>query len=71
MKYLIIDLNFLVENSQAPLENTILPCDSAPLQENKVPARPFLRMLRDFRPPLQKRRGGEDTMTTLTKGGFL
>ena len=31
MKYLIIGLNFLVENPQAPLENiTPLPCGSAP-----------------------------------------
>ena len=39
---------FLVENPQAPLENTIPPCDSVPLQENKVLALPFLRMLQNF-----------------------
>ena len=48
MKYLIIGLNFLVENPQAPLENTIPPYDSVPLEENKVPAPPFLRMLQNF-----------------------
>ena len=33
MKYLIIGLNFLVENPQALLENTIPSCGSAPLPE--------------------------------------
>ena len=36
MKYLIIGLNFLVENPQAPLENTIRPCDSAPLLKENL-----------------------------------
>ena len=36
MKYLIIGLNFLVENPQAPLENTIPPCDSAPLLKENL-----------------------------------
>ena len=48
MKYFIIGLNFLVENPQTPMENTIPPCDSVPLQENKVPAPLFLRMLQKF-----------------------
>ena len=57
MKYLVIGLNFLVENAQAPLENTIPPCDSAP----------FLKENLDL--PCKK--VGEETMATLTKSGFL
>ena len=54
----------------SPLENTIPPCDSDPLQENKkVPALPFLRMLQNFQASPAERWGG--TMATLTKGGFL
>ena len=48
MKFLITGLDFLVENPLAPLENTVPPCDSVPLQENKVPAPPFLRMFQNF-----------------------
>ena len=62
MKYLIIGLNFLVENPQAPLENTISPCDSDPLLKENLGL------------PCRKRGGGGgggDTMATLTKGGFL
>ena len=61
MKYLIIGLNFLVENLQATLENTIPPCGSGipPPQENKkMPAHPFWQCFKIFRPPLQK--GGGD-----------
>ena len=36
MKYLIIGLNFLVENPQAPLENTIPPYDSATLLKENL-----------------------------------
>ena len=75
MKYLIIGLNFLFENPQAPnpLENTVPPCDWGLPQENKkVPAPLFLRMLQNFwASPAEKGGGGEDTMATLTKGGFL
>ena len=60
MKYLIIGLNFLVENPQSPMENTIPPCDSGPApQENKVSAPPFLRMLQKFLGlPCRKGAGG-------------
>ena len=72
MKYLIIGLNFLVENPQAPMENTIPPCDSDPSpQENKVLAPPFLRMLQNFLASPAEKGGGGRTLATLTKGGFL
>ena len=58
MKYLIIGLKFLVENPQAPLENTIPPCDSVPLEENKVPAPPFFKNASKFLGLLCRKGGG-------------
>ena len=60
MKYLIIGLNFLVENPQAPLENTILPCGSTPSPSKikKCQSHSFKECLKIFSPPLQKGWGG-------------
>ena len=50
MKYLIIGLNFLVENPQSPPGKYHPPLVAQPsAQKNKqVPAPPFLRMLQNF-----------------------
>ena len=66
MKYLIIGLNFLVENPQAPLEKTIREIAAQPPhpppKNKKAPAPPFLRMLQNFQPPTPP-------PTPLQKGG--
>ena len=58
----MVGLNSLVENPQAPLENTT-PTNyaSVPLSKNTKTAPHFLRMLQNFRPHLQKV-AGEDTI---------
>ena len=66
MKYLIIGLNFLVENPQSPLENTIPPCGSALPPEKQTSTSPtlFKNASKFLDPPLQKAggRGWEDTI---------
>ena len=70
MKFLIIGLNFLVENPQAPWK--ILPplVTQAPPRKKSTSPTLFKNASKILGLPCRKR-GGEDTMATLTKGGFL